>query len=224
MTSKKKLNVGDRVRITHGLHKGEVGYITQYGGYDTFNEDTLYTIRAEHVDVSFGSFFSEYLEIIEEEDVRDRKWDIRWLSTAFLYSSWSKDPSTQCGATIVDPLLNVQLAHGYNGFPRGIADDDRVHNRDKKLLMTAHAEANAIFTAARLGIKLEGATLYSTWPCCSHCCVAVIQAGIARVVYPLMEYPERWRESFQTGSDILVEAGIEVDPVNINGLDILSQK
>ena len=42
---------------------------------------------------------------------------------------------------------------------------------------------NAIIQAARLGIKIEGATLYCTHQPCVICAKMIINAGIARVVY-----------------------------------------
>jgi len=50
-------------------------------------------------------------------------WDGRYISLAKEISSWSKDPSTQCGAVIVGDSGQV-LSQGYNGFPRGISDFD----------------------------------------------------------------------------------------------------
>ena len=47
------------------------------------------------------------------------KWDRRMLSLAQLVSSWSRDPSTQVGAAIVDAKNRV-VSLGFNGFPRGV--------------------------------------------------------------------------------------------------------
>ncbi|HEY7119195.1 MAG TPA: nucleoside deaminase [Tepidisphaeraceae bacterium] len=50
---------------------------------------------------------------------------------------------------------------------------------------TAHAEVTAIRTACRAvrGIKLPGATIYSTTEPCPMCFAAIHWAGIARIVY-----------------------------------------
>ena len=49
-------------------------------------------------------------------------WDDTFMLMADLISQRSKDPSTQTGAVIVDEN-NIVLGLGYNGFPRGTADD-----------------------------------------------------------------------------------------------------
>jgi deoxycytidylate deaminase len=46
-----------------------------------------------------------------------------------------------------------------------------------------HAEQNAYITAARFGIRIDGATLYTTWSPCFNCLKEAVQAGITRIVY-----------------------------------------
>lgn len=73
--------------------------------------------------------------------------------------------------------------NGYNGFPRTI-DDERVarHARPAKYLWTEHAERNAIYNAARVGVAVKGCTIYVTHMPCTDCAPAIIQVGIKRVV------------------------------------------
>jgi dCMP deaminase len=79
------------------------------------------------------------------------------------------------------------------------------------LAVTVHAEANAILNAAKNGAKTEGATAYVTFPPCSQCAAALIQAGVKKVVCPNLETaPERWRASFKLGNNMLFEAGLTV--------------
>jgi dCMP deaminase len=86
------------------------------------------------------------------------KWNERFLELAKHVASWSKDPSTQVGAIIVDPETRVVLGMGYNGFPRGVDDHpDRYANRELKYSLVVHAEANAILEA---GKTCNGATLF----------------------------------------------------------------
>ena len=49
-----------------------------------------------------------------------------------------------------------------------------------------HIKQNAIIQAAKMGIAIEGATLYCTHQPCVICSKMIVNAGIARVVY---EYP-----------------------------------
>ena len=75
------------------------------------------------------------------------KWDRRFVDLARYVASWSKDPSTKTGAVIVDDYNRI-VSVGYNGFPRGIRDDEeRLSNRDVKLSLMVHCEINAIIFA-----------------------------------------------------------------------------
>jgi dCMP deaminase len=104
------------------------------------------------------------------------------------------------------------LSTGYNGFPATISDNlERYIDRDFKLSITVHAEKNAILNAAKNGTKVEGSTLYVTFPPCSQCASAIIQAGVAKVVCPDPDSaPERWRNNFIAANNLFYEAGVKV--------------
>uniref|UniRef100_A0A7C3VBI1 Cytidine deaminase n=1 Tax=Archaeoglobus fulgidus TaxID=2234 RepID=A0A7C3VBI1_ARCFL len=105
------------------------------------------------------------------------------------------------------------LATGYNGAPSGLPHCDEVGClRDKmavpsgerqELCRGAHAEQNAIIQAAKFGISVDGAILYSTHCPCITCAKIIINAGIRRVVYG-RDYADR------RGLELLREAGVEV--------------
>ena len=106
------------------------------------------------------------------------KWDQRFLKLAEHISGWSKDPSTKVGCVVVGEDREIRST-GFNGFPRGIADDsDRLSDRDKKYPLICHAEENAIMHAARIGLSLKGCTAYVTWPPCTRCARSLIQAAV----------------------------------------------
>lgn len=60
-----------------------------------------------------------------------------------------------------------------------VGDGFLLHN----CVRTIHAEENAIVTAAKFGIKLDGGTLYTTVNTCYNCLKRVCQVGIKRIVY-----------------------------------------
>ena len=123
------------------------------------------------------------------------KWDRRFLDMARLVAGWSKDPSTKVGAVIADPHNRV-VSVGYNGFPRGVPDDEaQLADRDMRLSLTLHAERNAILFARR---DLTGCTLYCTHHPCASCAAEIIQAGIGRVVWLPQEggFATRWALDF----------------------------
>ena len=134
-------------------------------------------------------------------------WNQRFLSLAEHIAQWSKDPSTQVGAVIVDPCRRI-VSTGYNGLPQGVDDtDNRLHTREIKYEMIVHGEINAILFAKQ---DLLGSTLY-TWPFmpCSRCAGIVIQSGLKTVVAPLNDSP-RWKDSFQLSQTMFAEAGVRL--------------
>ena len=137
-------------------------------------------------------------------------WDSRFMRIAKEVQSWSKDPSTKCGCVLVHDRRIIST--GYNGLPASLSDSlDRYQNREFKLATIIHAEKNAIFNAAKNGASTEGATAYVTWPPCSQCASALIQAGVSKVVCPDPKTgPERWVSNFLLANDLLYEAGVKV--------------
>lgn len=87
------------------------------------------------------------------------------------------------------------VSSGYNGTPEGMTNCSaggchRCANRDKypsgtayDLCICVHAEQNALLAAARFGIAVEGATLYTTVRPCFGCTKEMLQAGIHKVYY-----------------------------------------
>lgn len=138
------------------------------------------------------------------------KWDCRYLELARLVSTWSKDPSTKCGAVIIGDFGQI-LSTGYNGFPRGIEDtDERLNDRPTKYQLTVHAEMNAIHNASLVGIRLYGSTLYVYGlPMCSDCTKGVIQSGIKHVVMQhKSEIHEPWISHYKLTAQLLNEADV----------------
>ena len=143
------------------------------------------------------------------------KWDKRFLDLATHISTWSKDPSTKVGCVVVGEDREIRST-GFNGFPRGIEDDEeRLADREQKYPLICHAEENAIMHAARIGVSLKGSTAYVTWPPCSRCARSLIQAGVKEVVYSLeVEVPDRWQEDFKISTEMMEEAGLIVRSVD----------
>jgi len=155
-------------------------------------------------------------------------WDEFHMEMAKTASLKSKDESTKIGAVIVGPDHEIRST-GYNGFPRGALDNvpeglikDPMWNMAKKRLAnrlerplkyrwTEHAERNAVYNAARVGIPLKGCTLYVCGlpPCCD-CARAIIQSGIIEVVHPDIEVPERWQEDCWVAREMLLECRVRV--------------
>lgn len=137
------------------------------------------------------------------------KWDIRFMQDARHKSTWSKDPSTKCGSVIVDSKKRI-VGQGYNGYPRGIADDHTLHIREIKYKVVIHAEVNAILNSQRI---LDGCTLY-VWPMppCSACAGVIIQSGITRVVtvQPSEDMLSRWKDDIELTEKLFSAVGISL--------------
>jgi len=86
------------------------------------------------------------------------------------------------GAIIVKD--KVILSTGYNGSPRGLDHCDDVGHEivEGHCIRTVHAEANALVQAAKSGVSVDGADLYTTASPCYDCFKMIINAGIKRVV------------------------------------------
>lgn len=139
------------------------------------------------------------------------KWNRRFLDLAKMIASWSKDPSTQVGAVIVDGMRRV-VGVGFNGFPRGIADtEERLHDRTTKYGLIVHAEANAILNA--IG-SVQGCVIYCTHIPCTGCAKLIIQAGLSRVCIPSGSFLSTWAEEQESAMKMFSEAGITVEPIS----------
>lgn len=128
---------------------------------------------------------------------------------------------------VVISLDGRVLATGYNGAPRGMSHCNHKcncsmligptarttvgkHHQDRCSFYTdnhctniVHAEANAIAFAARHGIRLDGADLFTTLAPCDPCAKLIVNAGIVRVQCGV-EY-----QGFD-GIRVMEQAGIEV--------------
>jgi dCMP deaminase len=138
-------------------------------------------------------------------------WDERFLRLALHIREWSKDPTTRVGCVIVGPSNEVRSI-GFNGFPRGVNDDDSSrYDRPAKYMWTEHAERNAIYNAARIGVALENCRMYLPWFPCGDCARAIIQSGIVELiaVEPQLDHP-KWGNDFRAAKVLLEEGGVKV--------------
>ena len=126
----------------------------------------------------------------------------------------SKDERTKIGAVIVGKDKEI-VSTGYNSFPRGIDDwkADR-QERPEKYFWFEHAERNAIYNAARIGVSTKGCTMYLTCGIpCADCARGIINAGITRIFIvrgASGATSEKWIESAERSMEMFEEAGVNV--------------
>jgi dCMP deaminase len=119
--------------------------------------------------------------------------------------------TTQVGAVLVrdDRIIST----GYNGTPADMPNCHGEHGcvrcekRDElgfesgqglDRCLCVHAEQNALLTAARFGIAVDGSTLYSTTQPCFGCLKEALQSGVDRIVYaePYAKYEPLIKEQY----------------------------
>jgi len=150
-----------------------------------------------------------------------------WLLVAYNAATKSPDLSTQNGAII--PAQDNIVLQACNEFPRRVKMKGERLERPLKYSFTEHAERNVIYEAARLGVSIQGCTMYACWAACADCARAIIQAGIAKVVThkDTMDLtPDHWSESIKVAFEMFKEAGVDVqfisghlgaEPIRFNG-------
>jgi len=125
----------------------------------------------------------------------------------------SKDENTQIGAIIVGKDKEI-VSTGYNSFPRGLKDyEAERQERPEKYYWFEHAERNAIYNAARIGVSTKGCTMYlSCGIPCSDCARGIINSGITRIFCERGDITKgkHWEENYDRSWTMLEEAGIDI--------------
>ena len=138
-------------------------------------------------------------------------WDSYFMQIAQVIARRSTCLRRQVGAVMVkDQRI---LSTGYNGSPAGLLHCDEVgclrqslsvpSGERHEICRAVHAEQNALVQAAKHGIAIIGADLYTTHQPCVLCMKLMINVGIRRVVYT-HSYPD------QLAVSLAKEAGLEL--------------
>ncbi len=120
--------------------------------------------------------------------------DTYYMGIAFAVREKANCTGNRVGAVIVKE--NRVISTGYNGVPEGMPnclDGGCLRCRNPggqfssgvgyDLCICVHAEQNALLSAARFGISVQDATLYTTMQPCFGCAKEMLQARIRNVVY-----------------------------------------
>lgn len=150
-------------------------------------------VEVKYVRPSWDEYFMEVMEAISKRATCDRG---------------------RSGCVIVK---NKQiLVTGYVGSPMGLPHCDEVGHQMKKMLnedgsisehcvRTVHAEQNAVCQAAKLGVSIDGATVYCRMTPCRVCAMLLINCGIKRVVC------ERRYHAGAESEEMFKKVGIELE-------------
>ena len=130
-----------------------------------------------------------------------KKWMERFINLADHVSSWSEDTSTKCGCVIVNKENHTIISLGFNGLPRGIAPGDTLNDEGiaDKYLWYEHAERNAIYNAAQIGVSTKGAVAFVTHTPCCDCLRGLAQSGIVKIYFNKNNKmgTDKWIENFK---------------------------
>ena len=139
-------------------------------------------------------------------------WDEYFLRITREVSMRSTCLRRQVGAVLV--MEKHILTTGYNGAPSGLQhcldigclrEQLKVPPGERhELCRGLHAEMNALLQASHYGIKIAGATLYTTTYPCSLCAKMLVNAGIKRIV-TLTDYPDALAKEIFAMANINVE-------------------
>lgn len=141
-------------------------------------------------------------------------WDEYFIEMANTVSKRATCDRGKSGCVIVrDRQL---LVSGYVGSPAGFPHCDEVGHQMKKIthedgvitdhcMRTIHAEQNAICQAAKLGISIAGATIYTRMTPCRTCAMLIINCGLKRVVC------ERKYHAGGESEKMFADAGVMLD-------------
>ncbi len=134
-------------------------------------------------------------------------WDDYFLGIVSSVAERATCDRGKCSALI--SYQHQIIATGYVGSPPGFPHCDDIGHLmvDGHCVRTVHAEQNALVSAARLGVSVLGATLYSTMAPCRVCAMLIITAGIDRVV-------SSFAYQNDAGVKILNQAGILYKQIN----------
>ena len=139
-------------------------------------------------------------------------WHTYFMNIARQVATRSTCPRKHVGAVIVRD--RTILSTGYNGSIRGMphCSDVGCLMEDGHCVATVHAEANAIIQAAKNGVAIEGASIYTTASPCWPCFKLIANAGCRRIVFGEFYRDERIFEYARRAGIELVELEVPAAP------------
>ena len=110
-------------------------------------------------------------------------WHTYFMNLAGQVATRSTCDRKHVGAVIVRD--RTILSTGYNGSIRGMPHCDDVGHliENDHCVATVHAEANAIIQAAKNGVMIDGAEIYTTASPCWNCFQLIANGGIRSIYY-----------------------------------------
>jgi dCMP deaminase len=140
-------------------------------------------------------------------------WTDYFLGLARVVSQRSHDVQTQHGCVITDTNNRI-LGVGYNGFPRGLVDNNLPNTRPDKYPWMIHAERNALSNCV---VRPDNGIAYVTGQSCNDCIMALWQEGINTVFMENSHGTHLFDNDAQNRFDTFVTmSGIKIIRVDAN--------
>ena len=134
-------------------------------------------------------------------------WHHYFMNIAHQVSTRSTCDRKHVGAVVVRE--RTILSTGYNGSIRAMPHcDDVGHDLENDhCVATVHAEANAIIQAAKNGVRVDGAEIYTTASPCWNCFKLIANSGIREIYYG---------EFYRDKKSLKMAAGIGINLVDLS--------
>ncbi|HNZ84619.1 MAG TPA: cytidine/deoxycytidylate deaminase family protein [Candidatus Woesebacteria bacterium] len=154
------------------------------------------------------------IEVAQKSDYIRPSWDDYFMEVMEAISKRATCDRGRSGCVIVkDKQI---LVTGYVGSPKGLPHCDEAGHQFKQMLnedgttsqhcvRTVHAEQNAICQAAKLGVPIDGSTVYCRMTPCRTCAMLLINCGVKRVVC------ERKYHAGAESEEMFKKVGIELE-------------
>jgi dCMP deaminase len=180
------------------------------------NDSTLETLKTKIEYILLKEKSKENSSINQGDGINDYKrpsWDEYFMEVCKAIAKRATCDRGRSGCVIAkDKQL---LVTGYVGSPIGMPHCDEVGHLFKKTIhedgnitnhcvRTVHAEQNAICQAAKLGVSLNGSTVYCRMTPCRVCAMLIINSGIKRVVC------ENKYQAGKESEEMFQRAGVEL--------------
>ncbi len=103
------------------------------------------------------------------------------------------------------------ISYGVNKLPKGCLKLEERCEAPLKYDWLEHAEKDAIFKAAKDGVKLKNSKMYVNYfPCCD-CARAIISSGIKKIYAPKPDFTnQKWGESWKISLTMFSESDVNV--------------
>lgn len=162
-----------------------------------------------------------FIKEIEESKESSEEFYQFLIKLCYRKAAKSSDDLSSQNAALIIPLSGQIINPVPNKIPNGVEKfEERIKQRPTKYDFIEHAERGAIYEAARLGIKLEGATMVCPWVACADCSRAIALSGIKKIV----THKQR-NEATSLGRDNVTDVVSNrwINPIT-NGMAILAEK